>query len=84
MGNGYGDNLSSLVIWDSPLTVIVYSIPVLISFFIIKAQVKRRAQYMISDKLPGKVASWIMAVLYSPWFILIPSSAVFNLTELIK
>ena len=79
-----GNNLSSLVIWDSPLTVIVYMIPVIISFFVISSQIRRRARYLMSERTPSVVASWIMAVLYTPWFILIPSSAIWNLTEIIK
>lgn len=78
-----GIHFSSLTIWDSPLTVIVYAIPVIISFFVIAAQVRRRGRYMVSDKTPSTVMSWIMAVLYTPWFILIPSSAIWNLTELV-
>ena len=78
------NHLASLTIWDSPLTVIVYMIPVVISFFVISFQIRHRARYLISDKVPSNIASWVMAVLYTPWFILVPSSAIWNLTELIQ
>lgn len=78
-----GVHFSSLTIWDSPLTVIVYAIPVVASFFIISAQIRHRGRYMVPDKTPSRVAAWVMAVLYTPWFILIPSSAIWNLTELV-
>ncbi len=77
-------HFSSLTIWDSPLTVIVYTIPIIISFFIIWSQVRRRASCLLVDRGPSKVASWIMAILYSPWYIIIPSSAIWNLTEIVK
>ena len=78
------NHLASLTIWDSLLTVIVYMIPVVISFFVISFQIRHRARYLISDKVPSNIASWVMAVLYTPWFILVPSSAIWNLTELIQ
>lgn len=79
-----GVTLSSLVIWDSPATIFVYMIPVVISFFVISAQIRRRNRYLIADRIPARIASWVMAVLYTPWFILIPSSVVWNLTDIIN
>ena len=78
-----GIRLNSLTIWDTPMTVTVYVIPVIISFFVISGQLRHRAHYMVSDRIPARIMSWVMAVFFSPWFILIPSSAVWNLTDLI-
>ncbi len=78
-----GVRLSSLTVWDSPMTVTVYLLPVLVSFFVISGQLRHRAHYMVSDRIPARVSSWIMAVFFSPWFILIPSSVVWNLTDII-
>lgn len=77
-------HFSGLTIWDSPATVIVYMIPIIISFLIIFFQVRRRGTYLVSDRMPVKIASWVMAILYSPWYIIIPMSAIKNLTEVIS
>ncbi len=77
-------SLSSLKIWDSPLTVVVYMIPVVISFFIIKKQVKSRGYYMVSDRTPVKIASWFMAILYTPWYIIVPMSLIIDLSQFIE
>lgn len=74
--------LSSLKIWDDALTVIIYMIPVIISFFVISGQIRKRATYLISDRVTARIASWIMAFIYTPWYILVPLSIFVDLSEM--
>lgn len=76
--------LSSLKIWNDPLTVIVYAIPVIISFFVISSQIRKRAAYLIRDRAPARIASWVMAVFYTPWYILVPISLFIDMSEILK
>ena len=74
----------SLRIWNSLPTVIVYFIPVLLSFFIIRKQILSRGYYMVSDRIPVKVASWAIPIFGSPWFILVPTSLIRDLSEFLQ
>ncbi len=76
--------LDSLRIWDSFLTVAVYSIPVIISFIIIFRQMINRGYYMVSDKTPIRIGSWLMAIFTTPWFILVPTSLVQDISDFIQ
>lgn len=76
--------LKSLTIWDSFATVIIYAIPIVISFFVIHRQVIKRGYYMVSDRTPVKIASWIMPVFCTPWYIWIPTSLIQDLSDFIQ
>lgn len=76
--------LKSLTIWDSAVTVLVYAIPIVISFFVIHGQVIKRGHYMVSDRTPVKIASWIMPLLCTPWYIWIPTSLIEDITDFIQ
>ena len=74
----------SLRIWNSLPTVIVYFIPVLLSFLIIHKQILSRGHYMVSDRIPVKVASWIIPVFGSPWYILVPTSLIRDISDFLQ
>lgn len=76
--------LRSLTIWDSPMTVIVYAIPIVISFFVIHMQVIKRGYYMVSDRTPVKIASWFMPVFCTPWYIWVPTSLIQDISDFIQ
>lgn len=83
-GDKYSFMLDSLTIWDSAVTVIVYAIPIVISFFVIHRQVIKRGYYMVADRTPVKIASWIMPLFCSPWYIWIPTSFIQDLSDFIQ
>ncbi len=75
--------LLSLTIWNSPFTIVVYAIPVIVSFFVIFTQFRRYAYYLLADRTPAKIASWVIALFATPWYILIPTSLLKDITHLI-
>lgn len=76
--------LQSLTIWNSAATVFVYAVPIVISFFVIHKQIIKRGYYMVSDRTPVKIASWVMPLLCTPWYIWIPTSLIQDLSDFIQ
>ena len=75
--------LLSLTIWNSPFTIMVYLIPVVISFVVVFTQFRRRAYYLVADRTAAKIASWVIAIFATPWYILIPTSLLKDISHLI-
>lgn len=73
-------HFQSLTIWDDPITAFVYILPVLISFLVILFQVRRSTRRYLPPCAQARISTILLPFLFTPWFILIPTSLIHNIT----